>query len=226
MNRGKIVKRIVLYVFGLFFLSLGVSISIQAGLGVSPVSSLAYGVTLTTGLSVGFTTVIANVLFIVIQAILNKRIEINEFSAQFIVAFLFGFFMNATLYIVQLAPAPETIFARSAFLFVSLFVVAAGLTGYTTAKLPLMTYDALTYAISERFKLKISKAKIIGDLTNVFVAGAICLIFIQTLGSIGIGTLAAAYFIGKILGWMIKNYQQTLEQWAFETEEQDFSESA
>ena len=72
-------KRLVLYVFGLFFLTLGVSFSIQAGLGVSPVSSLAYAFSLTTGLSIGITTVLANVLFIIIQVILNKRIELKEF---------------------------------------------------------------------------------------------------------------------------------------------------
>ena len=57
-----------------------------------------------------------------------------------------------------------------------------------------MPYDALTYVISEKFNLKFSKAKISSDLINVCVAGAICLIFIQSLGSIGIGTLIAALF--------------------------------
>ncbi len=66
-----------------------------------------------------------------------------------------------------------------------------------------MPYDALTFVIREKFNLKFSKAKILSDLINICVAGAICLIFIQSLGSIGIGTLIAAYFIGKILGWMI-----------------------
>ena len=105
------------------------------------------------------------------------------------------------------------------YLIVSLFVVSVGLIGYSTAKLPLMPYDALTYAISEKFNLKFSKAKISSDLINICVAGAICLIFIQSLGSIGIGTLIAAYFIGKILGWMIPHYQQTLLHWVFKTEE-------
>ena len=123
--------------------------------------------------------------------------------------------MDATLFIVQLLPTPETIFVRCVYLIISLFVVSVGLLGYFTAKLPLMPYDALTYAISERFNWKFSKAKISSDLINVCVAGAICLIFIQSLGSIGIGTLVAAYFIGKILGWMMKHYQQPLQQWVF-----------
>ena len=210
-------KRLFVYIFGLFFLSLGVSFSIQAGLGVSPVSSLAYGFTLTVGLSIGMTTILANVLFIFCQVILNKRIDIKEFTLQLIIAFLFGFFMDATLFIVQLLPTPETIIVRCIYLLISLFVVSFGLLNYFTAKLPLMPYDALTYVISERFNWKFSKAKITSDLINVFVAGAVCLIFIQSFGSIGFGTLASAYFIGKILGWMMKNYQHPLQQWVFQT---------
>jgi uncharacterized membrane protein YczE len=216
---NRTMKRISLYVLGLFFMSLGVSLSIQAGFGVSPVSSLAYASALTTSLSVGVTTVLANVLYIIIQVILSKRMELNEVAGQFIISFLFGFFMDATLLIVQLFPTPETIFVRIVYLIVSLFVVSVGVIGYTTARLPLMPYDALTFAIREKFNLKFSKAKILSDLINICVAGAICLIFIQSLGSIGIGTLIAAYFIGKILGWMIPHYQQTLLHWVFETEE-------
>lgn len=208
-----IMKRLVLYVLGLFFLTLGVSFSIQAGLGVSPVSSLAYALLLTTGLSIGITTVLSNILFIIIQVILNKRIDLKEFVLQLLISILFGFFMDATLFIVQLFPTPETLVVRCVFLIISLFVVAVGLLGYFAAKLPLMPYDALTYVISQRFNLKFSKAKITGDLINVCISAGICLIFIQTFGSIGIGTLIAAYFIGKILGWLMKHYQQPLQHW-------------
>jgi uncharacterized membrane protein YczE len=214
----KTMKRLVIYVVGLFFMSLGVSLSIQAGFGVSPVSSLAYASSLTIGLSVGVTTVLANVLYIIIQILLSKRREFREFIGQFIISFLFGFFMDATLLIVQLFPIPETIFARTTYLIISLFVVSVGVMGYTTAKLPLMPYDALTYTISEKFNLKFGKAKISSDLINICVSAMICLIFIQSLGAIGIGTLIAAYFIGKILGWMIPHYQPPLRQWVFETD--------
>lgn len=218
MNHKNItVKRLFVYIIGLFFLSFGVSFSIQAGLGVSPVSSLAYGFTLTAGLSIGVTTILANVLFIFCQVILNKRIDMKEFTLQLIIAFLFGFFMDATLFIVQLLPTAKTLIVRCVYLVISLFVVSFGLLYYFTAKLPLMPYDALTYVISEQFKWKFSKAKITSDLINVSVAGAVCLVFIQSFGSIGFGTLASAYFIGKILGWMMKNYQQPLKQWVFNT---------
>lgn len=206
-------KRLGLYVFGLFFLSLGVSLSIEADLGVSPVSSLAYAFALTSGFSVGMMTVVANVLFIIAQVIFSKRFDIKEAIVQLIIAFLFGFFIDITLIIVQLFPSPETFIMRWAYLIISLFGVAIGLLGYMTAKFTLMPYDELTHVISERFNIAFSKAKITSDLINVCLAGLICIVFIQSLGSIGIGTLVAAYFIGKILGWLIKHYQKYLVRW-------------
>lgn len=199
-------------------MTLGVSLSIQAGLGVSPVSSLAYALVLTSGLSIGITTVLANILFILVQIILSKRLDIKDFILQLIISIVFGFFMDATLFLVQLLPAPESIVLRCVYLIISLFVVSAGLIGYFTAKLPLMPYDALTYVISEQFKIKFSKAKIMGDLVNVFVAATMGLVFLQSFGAIGIGTIVAAYFIGKILGWMISHFQEPLQQWVSQNE--------
>lgn len=212
-KRNILLKRVVCYVLGLFLLALGVSFSIQADLGVSPVSSLPYALTLTLGLSIGITTVLANILFIVFQVILNKVVDLKDFSLQLFIAFLFGFFMDASLFLVKLLPKPETLLGQSAYLIISLFIVAIGLLNYFVAKLPLMPYDALTYVISERFKLVYSRAKVTSDLINVGVAGAICLLSIQSFGSIGIGTVVAAYFLGKILGMFMKFFKERLENW-------------
>jgi len=206
-------KRLCLYIVGLFFLSLGVSFSIQADLGVSPVSSLAYAFSLSSGLSVGIMTVVANLLFITLQVILSKRFNLRESIVQLMITFLFGFYMDVTLFLVQLLPTPETLVMRWAFLIISLFIVAIGLVGYFNAKFPLMPYDELTHVISEKFKMNFSKAKVSSDLINVLVAGLVCIFFIRSLGSIGIGTLVAAYFIGKIVGWLMKHYQKYLVEW-------------
>ncbi|MCK1977597.1 DUF6198 family protein [Jeotgalicoccus huakuii] len=204
------VKRLFIYVLGLFFLSLGISFSIQANMGVSPVSSLAYALTLSSGISIGLMTVAANVLFIIAQIILSKRLNIREAIVQLIIAFLFGGMMDFTLFLVQLLPNPENLVTQTIFLLVSLFLVALGLLGYFNAKFPLMPYDELTHVISDRFNLEFSKAKVTSDMLNVIVAVVIGLIFTQTLGSIGIGTFVAALFVGKILGWMMRKFQPAL----------------
>ncbi|MSO01213.1 DUF6198 family protein, partial [Bacillus paralicheniformis] len=129
-------KRLVLYVLGLFFLSLGVSFSIQADLGVSPVSSLPYALSLSTGVTIGIMTVAANILFIIVGSILTKSFIVKEVVGQLIISFLFGGFMDLTLLLVQLFPAPQTMGMKIIFLIISLFVVAVGLLGYFNAKLP------------------------------------------------------------------------------------------
>ena len=134
---------------------------------------------------------------------------------QLIIAFLFGFFMEASLFLVQLLPEPAFVIARFGYLMISLFLVSIGLLSYFTSKLPLMPYDALTHVISDRFKLEFGKAKITSDLINVGIAGGLCLVFIQALGSIGIGTLITAYLVGKILGWEIARYQLSLNNWIY-----------
>lgn len=206
-------RRLVLYLLGIFFLSLGVSFSIEADLGVSPVSSIAYAFTLASGFSVGAMTVVSHVFFIFLQVILSKRFDLRESIVQLIIAFLFGFFVDMTLFLVQLLPTPDTLPMQFVFLLISLFSVAFGLFGYMSAKLPLIPYDELTHDISERFNLKFSRAKVTSDSLSVVVAGIICLISIQSLGSIGIGTIIAALFVGRILGWISKYFRKPLEHW-------------
>lgn len=207
-------KRFVLYVVGLFFLALGVSLSIRANLGVSPVSSLPYAMSLTTGITIGVTTIVAHVLYIMIQVLLTKKFEWKGALIQLMIAFLFGFFINTSLALVNWAlPPAETILLQALYLIVSLFLVAGGLFGYSNANFTLMPYDELTKVISSVFKMPFGKAKIIGDVINVIVAGAICLIFLRSFGSIGVGTIAASVSIGKILDIFITYFQKPLENW-------------
>lgn len=208
-------KRTIFYIIGLFLLSLGISFSIYANLGVSPASSLPYALTLTTGITIGITTIFANILFIVIQVMLNRTINAKDFFLQLLVAFLFGFFMDATFYLVQFLPVANNLIIQSFYFAISLLLVPVGLVGYLLAQFPLMPYDALTYAVAERFNMAFGKAKMASDVTSVIVAAAICLIFIYSFGSIGIGTVLTALILGKNVGWLMKYFKQPLEQWIY-----------
>lgn len=208
------VKQVSSYIVGLLILTLGISLSIYAGLGVSPVSSLAYALTLSTHISIGTTTILTNVAFILIQWILSKQFKLRAYSLQLIVAFLFGFFTDFTFWLVHLfLPTPPNLVISCLYLVLSLFVVALGLFLYLNARLPMMPYDALTYVISKTFNMEFSYAKITSDLLNVVVATIFCLITLQNFGSIGIGTFIAAFFIGKILGLIIKTWKTRFITW-------------
>lgn len=214
-HRIIIYKRICIYIVGLFLLALGISFSILAGIGVSPGSALAYAFALITPLSVGVTTVLANILYIIFQAILNKEIYWKEYFIQLIVAFLFGFFMDLTIWLTQGLPKAHSIFLIVIYVIISLIIVAIGLLLYFTAELPTMPYDALTYTIANTWKMAFGKAKITTDMLNVIISLLLGLLFIHSFGSIGIGTIIAAYGIGKILGILIHKLQPLIKLWVF-----------
>jgi uncharacterized protein len=211
MNR--ITKRLILYILGLFLLALGATFSIRASLGVSPVTSLPYALALITPFSVGITTVFANAVFIVIQALLLKEIRWKNFFLQFIISFVFGAFMDIAVWLTSFLPSATNMIFILVYFILSLFVVAFALILYFTAELPMMPYDALTYVISNQFKMPFGKAKITSDSINVLISLLLCLIFIHAFGSIGIGTFIAAYAIGKILGLLLPKVQPHLKTW-------------
>src|SRR5699024_12567081 len=99
---------------------------------------------------------------------------------------------------------------RWVFLIISLFVIPFGLLAYFNAKFPLISYDELTHVVSEWFKMQFSKAKITRELLNIIVAGIIRLFSARPLGSIALGTPAAAYFVGQIVCSLMKDYQKDL----------------
>lgn len=206
-------KRLLLYSGGLFLIALGATLSILAGLGVSPVTSLPYTLVLITGLSIGIMTVTANVVYIIMQAIFLKQWKWRNFSIQLIITFVFGFFMDFTLWLLGILPDATNYVMSTFYLVMSLLIVAMGLLLYFTAAFPMMPYDSLTYVISEKWALVFGKAKIWSDLTNVVVSLVLCVAFLQATGSIGIGTFIAAYGIGKVVGVVLPKYQPVLIRW-------------
>ena len=57
-----------------------------------------------------------------------------------------------------------------------------------------MPYDAMTYAVSERFQFTFGKAKMMIDLVNVFVPLVVCLIVIHTFGRLVLEQLLQRYY--------------------------------
>ena len=68
--------RCVILCIGLAVMALGVAFSIRGALGTSSISSVPYVTSTLSGLSVGTTTIIMNVIFVLIQiVILRKKFE-------------------------------------------------------------------------------------------------------------------------------------------------------
>lgn len=70
---SEIIKRYIVLCVGLFIMSFGVGLSVKATLGTSPISSIPNVLNIITGLTVGTTTIIFNVLLVVLQIIILRK---------------------------------------------------------------------------------------------------------------------------------------------------------
>ena len=70
MMNGKttMIRKGISYFGGLMIMTLGVIISVKSDLGVTPISSIPYTITVVSGLDLGITTMLFSVLMVLLQS--------------------------------------------------------------------------------------------------------------------------------------------------------------
>lgn len=202
------IKRIILFVGGLFVMSLGVGLSIKSGLGVTPISSIPYSLTLASGVNIGITTVIFNVLLVFLQIpILKKRFNPKRLL-QLINVFMFGYFTDLSLWI--LSPMPDLpLDVNFTLLIVSMFLIAAGILIYMPANIAPLPGEGVVEAVSLAYDKRFSKVKVCFDTSMVVLSLIICGLFTSDiLGSVNVGTILAAIFVGMIIRYLTELYEK------------------
>ena len=91
----------IILLIGLYIMSLGIAFSIKAALGTSPISSVPYVASTISGLSVGATTIIINLVFILIQILLlRKKYDLFQLF-QIPALILFGLMIDFSAYLIK-----------------------------------------------------------------------------------------------------------------------------
>ena len=202
------IKRIILFVGGLFVMSLGVGLSIKSGLGVTPISSIPYSLTLASGVNIGITTVIFNVLLVFLQIpILKKRFNPKRLL-QLINAFMFGYFTDLSLWFLSPMPALP-LDVNFTLLIVSMFLIAIGILIYMPANIAPLPGEGVVEAVSLAYDKRFSKVKVCFDTSMVVLSLIICGLFTSDIfGSVNVGTILAAIFIGIIIRYLTELYEK------------------
>lgn len=192
--------RFVVYLIGLFIMTLGVSMSVKSNLGVSPVSSIPYTITCITGLEMGKATILFHIVLVILQiAILRKDFQAKNLL-QIIVGIVFGYFTTFSNYLFSFLPTPENLLIRLAMMLCSTVVIAFGIFLYLPADIIPLAGEGAMKAISDKTQVLFSKIKVCFDISMVAIFLCACLLILHRLGSVGEGTVVAAVLVGSILG--------------------------
>lgn len=193
-------KRIIIYSIGIFLFAMGVAFAIKSDLGVSPVSSLPYVVSLLSGFSVGTMTFLLYVVFIIVQWIILRQ-EFKKIDLlQIIFAFVFGFCVDLSRVLIKNL-GNELVIIQVAYLIIGTVIIGFGIFLILKSGLIVSPTDGLVKAIAKKADIEFAKVKISVDLGTAVSSAIISLTFLGQLKGVGLGTIFSAFGVGMTINF-------------------------
>ena len=178
--------------------SLGVVLMLQSGSGISAISSVPYAFSLVLPkLSLGTWTYIFQGLLVVSLMILQKR-----FVPQYLFSFVVGFAFSEMLDVHKLwiSGLPMGLGWQLLYFVVSYLLLCFGIALANRCQLPIIPTDLFPSDLSNIIGAKYSRVKISFDVICLAVTGLMTGLFLGHLDGLGIGTVLAAFTMGKVVG--------------------------
>ena len=189
-------KRLFSYFLGLFTLTIAISLSIKANLGISPVSSVPYTLTVVWGVEIGIATVIFHTVLVIIQYILLRDKFSMKNLLQLPVGIVFGYFTSFSVFLMNFLPPASNILMSLIYLILSIIIISIGEILYLPANLVPLASSGIIQVIAAVSAKQFSRIKIIFDVLMVGGSAAVCLVCVGSLGSVGLGTVISAFLVG------------------------------
>lgn len=210
------IRRVIIYILGLLFLAFGVAFSVNSKLGVSPVNSLPYVVSLITQMDMGNCVIVIFGSYILVQILLLRRNFQWINLTQMVFSTLFGYFVDFAKWVVGDFALP-TYFGQLAMLAISTILVAAGVCLYMDVKLVNMPMEGMTHAIREALLpgLGFHDVKVIMDCVVVGIGVVLSFVFLGSLAGIREGTVICALLVGKLMKPIKKILQPVMDVYCF-----------
>ncbi len=232
------VRRYISFVFILFVIAFGTSLSIRANLGSSPISAPPYVLSLVPGmpLTMGTIVICMHVLFIIIQILLLRRqYELRQLT-QIFVSFLFGFYTDVTMWMTSFMQIPTTLPHAIGYplQFIELLIggglLAFGIACEVRCDSLMLAGEGLPLALSKAVKKDFGKVKICSDTSLVIIGVALMYYFFGHWDwkMIGVGTLVSMFYVGFMvrvfaphISWLDIIFIPADERQVEETEEEE-----
>ena len=206
MKKEKIFRfaaRMGVYCLGLMFLALGVAVSVNSNLGVSPVNSLPYIVSLIIRVPMGTCVTTIFCFYILLQFLLLGK-QFNPINVlQIAFATIFGYFVDSAKALIGAWALPGYL-GQLAMLAMSIVLIALGILLYMEAQLVPMPMEGLTATIARKMNVPFPKMKTVVDCIVVGVGLVLSFSFLGRLDGIREGTIITAAVVGRLIGLLKK----------------------
>ncbi len=188
-------KKVCLFLFGLYIMSMGIVFSVHANLGVTPISSLPYVYDLITPLTLGQGMILVNLVMMVIQILLLRSSYRLYQLIQLPLFFLFGCFIDYNAVVFRNLSVNGYLW-ECLLCLTSCLVIGFGVFLQFKAELTFLPVEGVAWAISKKFHVEFSKVKICIDGAMALLSLITCFVFLPRIQGLGEGTILAVILIG------------------------------
>ena len=177
--------------------SFGVVLMLHSGSGISAISSVPYAFSLVLPkLSLGTWTYIFQGTLSLTLMILRKKF-VPSYLCSFIVGFAFSELLDVHKAWINILP--QTLPLQIIYFIVSYLLLCIGIALSNRCKLPIIPTDLFPRELSAITKVRYSRIKISFDVICLFVTGGMTFFFLGHIDGLGIGTILAAFTMGKVV---------------------------
>lgn len=197
------------YLSSMIILAYGITLNTKAGLGVSPIISVAYCVSEITGINFGDMTLVWYSVFVVVEIIIHlltgKKRTIPKDVLQFPVSLVVTRFINL---FVAITPDFAVDYAGSFWgslagriIILSVAIILTGIGAAISLNMRVVPNpgDGIVQAIADIWKKKVGFTKNVFDISCVSCTVILSLLWKHALIGVGIGTVLAMIGVGRVV---------------------------
>lgn len=199
IDTGSLIRRWIVYILGIYMLTLGISLAIRAGIGVSPQSSLTRTMTLIyTPLSQGAYSFIFDLIMLFLAyLVLPRKFKMISFLGL-VPAAVLGIFLDLNLFLTEFVKLDEY-YAKVALLVFADAALAFGVFLMIRANLILMPTDLFVNTVFQRTGWKWGNVKTGFDCALLITSVLVGLSFLGEVHFIREGTIINAVLVGQYI---------------------------
>lgn len=178
--------------------SFGVVLMIYSGAGISAISSVPYAFSeVLPQLTLGTWTYIFQGLLVLSLMLLRKRF-VPQYLLSFVVGFVFGELLD--VHELWIGILPETLLCRIVYFVISYLLISFGIAISNRCKMPIIPTDLFPRELVSITGAGYPKIKIAFDVICLAITALMTCVFLGHLEGLGIGTILAAFTMGKAVG--------------------------
>lgn len=191
----QMVQRFIKLSVGLFLYAVGIVLTINANLGLSPWDVFHQGITYFTGITMGQATIVVGIIIVMINAVLGERLGWGTlFNMLFI-----GLFMDLIM-LNHLIPIFQEVISGVMMMFLGMFIIGLASYLYLGAGLGSGPRDGLMIALTKKTHKSVRFIKNSIEISALIVGYLLG-------GFVGLGTLIMAVALGYILQFVFKLFK-------------------